>query len=480
MKIAMIASEANPLYHTGGLAEVVYSLSRSLNSLGHETIVIVPFYKYLKNYKESIKPEFVGSFNVFMSWRNQYTGVFKLVYNGITFYLIDNEQYFMRDEIYGFNDDNERYAFFSIAALESLRLINFHADIIHVHDWQTSIIPCLLKEKYNRDPFFKGVKSALTIHNPAFKGFMDKYFLNNYFGLSDSLYDMGKVRFDGLVSTLKAGIVYSDVISTVSPNHRNELLDPLSSFKFNYVLELRRDDFVGIVNGIDYDEYNPEKDEIIAKTYSHTTFAKAKEACKADLLKSFPIKENKGPVFGLVTRLSEQKGLDLLLANIPYLMNEGASLVIVGSGEKDIQNKLQALRDQYPDRIGVYFGYNTNLAHKIFAGSDFFLMPSQFEPCGIGQLISERYGTLPVARETGGLKDTIISFDGSNATSATGFLFTNFNADELHAALEKALSLYHDKTTMNKLIKNAMNRDSSWAKSAQEYIKLYEKALLKL
>lgn len=480
MKIAMIASEANPLYHTGGLAEVVYSLSRSLNSLGHETIVILPFYKFLKNYKEKIKPEFVGSFNVFMSWRNQYTGVFKATYNDLVFYLIDNEQYFMRDELYGFDDDNERYAFFSIAALEALRLINFHADVIHVHDWQTSIIPCLIKEKYHRDPFFMGTKTALTIHNPAFKGFMDKYFLNNYFGLSDSLYDMGKVRFDGLVSTLKAGIVYSDVISTVSPTHRNELLDPLSTFKFNYVLELRKEDFVGIVNGIDYDEYNPEKDEIIAKNYTSTSFAKAKEACKADLLAAFPIKNNKGPVFGLVTRLTEQKGLDLLLANIPYLVNAGASIAIVGSGEKDIENKLQKMRDQYPDNIGVYFGYNTTLAHKVFAGSDFFLMPSQFEPCGIGQLISERYGTVPVARETGGLKDTIISYDGSNANHATGFLFNFFNAEELHGALEKALALYAEKTTMNKIIKNAMNHDSSWATSAQEYIKLYEKALAKL
>lgn len=478
MKIAMIASEANPLYHTGGLAEVVFSLPKALSAKGHELVVILPYYKKIREL--DIKPEFVGSFNIFMSWRNQYAGVFKVEANGLRYYLIDNEQYFNRDELYGYGDDNERFAFFSLASLEALRLISFKPDIIHVHDWQTAMIPCLIKEKHKNDPFFGGVKTALTIHNPAFKGFMDKYFLNNFFNLSDSLYDMGKVRFDGLVSTLKAGIYFADVISTVSPTHRDELLDPLSQFKFSYVLELRRDDFVGIVNGVDYEENDPKTDKLIAKNFDKASFVKAKEACKNDLLASIPLKATNGPLFGIVSRLTNQKGCDLVLANIPHLVERGASIFILGSGEKDLEAKVQAMRDTYPDNVGVYLGYNAKLSHKVFAGCDFFLMPSQFEPCGIGQLLAQRYGTLPVARETGGIKDTVISYNGSNEGEATGFLFQPYKVEELRNAIDNAINLYYDdKTKMRKLIKNAMNYDCSWSKSADEYIKLYEKALRK-
>ena len=479
MKIAMIASESNPFYHSGGLAEVVYSLSRALNQLGDETIIILPYYKTFKGLKAN--PEFVGSFNIFMSWRNQYAGIFKLVSNGVTFYLIDNEQYFMRDEMYGYKDDSERFAFFSLAALEALRMLNFRPDVIHVHDWQVGMIPCLLKEKYRNDEFFKGVKSVLTIHNPAFKGFMDKYYLNNYYGLPDSLYDMGKVRFDGLVSTLKAGIIFADQISTVSPTHRNELLDPLSSFKFNYVLELRKDDFVGIVNGIDNDEYNPQTDALLAKNYSASAFIKAKEANKKALFAAIPMMENKGPLFGMVSRLTEQKGLDILLPNIDFLIEKGASVVILGAGDKTLEAQVQAMRDKYPNNVGVYLGYNSELSHKIFAGSDFFLMPSEFEPCGISQLISQRYGTLPIGRETGGLKDTIhpLNNEFSNADKANGFLFAHYTVEDLRGSLEKALDLYQNRTKMEKAIKFAMNTDTSWTKSAQEYLHLYERALKK-
>lgn len=477
MKIAMIASEANPLVKSGGLADVVYALSKELNKNDNEAIIILPFYQKIK--AKNLPLEFLGSFNIFMSWRQQYCGVLKTVIDGITYYLLDNEQYFNRPELYSYGDDGERFAFLSLASIEALKLIKFRPDIIHVHDWQTSIIPCLLKEKYAYDPFFKSTHYVMTIHNPAFKGYLDKYFLNNFFGLSDNLFDNGKVRFDGQVSTLKAGIVFSDMITTVSPTHRNELLDPLSEFKFSYVLELRKDDFLGVVNGIDTDEFNPETDNKIAKTYTPNAFLKGKEANKKDLLDQFYIPRSDAPVYGLVSRLTWQKGIDLVLANVEHLVKSGAIVIILGSGEKELENAFQSLRDRYPNQVGIYIGYNDSLAHKVYAGSDFFLMPSLFEPCGIGQLIAMRYGTLPIVRETGGLVDTVIGYTNHNKDVATGFKFHDYKVQGLKGSIDQSLETYHNKDAFRRLIKNAMKYDVSWKKSTAEYMSIYRKAIEK-
>ena len=477
MKIAMISSEANPLVKSGGLADVVYSLSKELNKNNEETIILLPYYQKIK--AKNLPTEFIGSFNIFMSWRQQYCGILKTKVDGITYYLLDNEQYFNRPELYSYNDDGERFAFFALASIEALKRINFKADIIHVHDWQTAIIPCLIKERYQFDEFFKGTHFVLTIHNPAFKGYLDKYFLNNFFGLSDILFDNGKVRFDGQVSTLKAGIVYSDQITTVSPTHRDELLSPISEFKFNYVLELRKDDFLGVVNGIDTDEFNPSTDEKIAKTYSASAFLKGKEANKKALLDQLFLPRSDAPVYGLVSRLTWQKGIDLILANAEHLISKGAILVVLGSGEKQLENAFQNLRDRYPNQVGIYIGYNDALAHKVYAGSDFFLMPSLFEPCGIGQMIAMRYGTLPIVRETGGLVDTVIGYTNHNADVATGFRFHDYKAEGLRGSIDQSLDCYNDKVNFKKLIKNAMNYDVSWVKSTNEYMNIYRKAMTK-
>lgn len=478
MKIVMVTSEANPLCKSGGLADVVYSLSRELNKLGEEAAIILPYYKVIKN-NPKVKAKFVSSFNIAMSWRQQYCGIFQTKIDGIRYYLLDNEYYFNRDELYGHYDDAERFAFFSLAALEALKQVKFHPDIIHVHDWQASMIPCLIKERFREDPFLGNIKTVLTIHNPAFKGFMDKYYLNNFYGLNDYIYDKGNVRFEGMVSTLKAAIYYADVLTTVSPTHRSELLTYNTSQGLNYPLELRKEDFFGILNGIDVVEFDPSHDKYIAEKYNADGFGKAKIANKKQILERFGLANRRGPVYGVVSRLTNQKGFDLIFDNVDYLVQNNGTLLLLGSGEKELEARLEKIRAKYPKNVGIYIGYNDEIAHQIYAGSDFFLMPSLFEPCGIGQMIAQRYGSLPIVRETGGLKDTIVAYDGKNAKKATGFMFNAFNGMALGQQLELTWQLYGDREKMKKVIANAMKLDRSWTVSANKYIEVYKKALSK-
>jgi len=475
MKIAMVTSEANPLCKSGGLADVTYSLSRELNAAGEDAIIILPYYKSIKN--KLLDTKYIGCSYISMSWRHQYVGVFKTTIDNINYYLIDNEMYFDRDNLYGYDDDQERFAFFSLAALEALKLIKFKPDIIHVHDWQGGMIPCLLKERFFSDEFYSRIHTVLTIHNPAFKGIMDKYYLSNYFGLSDELFDKGLVRFEGQVSTLKSAIVFADKITTVSPTHRNELLNPELSHGLSAVLTLRADDFIGILNGLDVVEFDPLHDKKIAKNYNASAFINAKKINKQNVLEAFNLPINKGPLFGLVSRLTWQKGIDLIISNVAYLVSQGASIVIVGSGEADLESKFQLLRNQYPDRVGIYIGYNDSLAHKVYAGSDFFLMPSLFEPCGIGQIIAQRYGTLPLVRETGGLVDTILGYNGKNEKEATGFSFKDYDGIALGYSINEALNVYQSKEVFHQLVKNAMSLDRSWKKSMNAYKKIYKEAM---
>ena len=477
MKIAMITSEANPLSKSGGLADVAYSLSRELNKFGEEAIIITPFYGSTKGKNYSF--DYVGYFYVDMAWRHQYVGVYKTLIDGINYYLLDNEYYFARDNLYGYDDDNERFAYFSLAALELLKYISFKADIVHIHDWQGGMIPCLIKEKYYYDSFYSDMHSVLTIHNPAFKGLMDRYYLNNYFGLSDELFDNGKVRFEGLVSTLKAAIVYADKISTVSPTHRNELLSHDFAQGLEAILRLREDDFVGIINGLDIIEFDPEKDDKIVCNFSLNNFTSGKKNNKKELFKHFRLKYSDSPTFGLVSRLTYQKGLNLVFENAEYLLSRGAYLFILGSGEKELEREFEHLRSKYNDRIGIYIGYNDLLAHKIYAGSDFFLMPSLFEPCGIGQLIAQRYATLPIVRRTGGLADTVIGYDENNLLSANGFSFNAFYGLALGEAINQAFDVYYDKEKLKTMRLNALKLDRSWNNSMQQYINLYKEAIKK-
>jgi len=471
MKIAMIASEANPFIKTGGLGDVAYSLSKELTVMGEEVTLFIPFYSAFRN-KLLPNSKLVGRVNVAMSWRRNAANVYRSYCDGITYYFIENSQYFERDGIYGYHDDGERFAFFVMASYEALKLIKFKPDIVHLHDWQSAMFPCYAKTL--NDPFYRKTKYVLNIHNPAFKGFMEPSALGNLFNLPFSLFTNGDVRFEDRFSTLKSGITFSDKIIAVSPNHRQELLSEESGMGLSSTLRFREFDFVGILNGIDYSEFDPATDGYISHPYSSTNFVSNKKAVKNEFCKEYDLHIGDKPLFSLVSRLTWQKGIDILLPTIEGLINQGCGIAILGSGEERYQHALQALRDRYPHNIVVYFGYSNRLAHYFYAASDLFFMPSLFEPCGLGQMIAERYGSLPLVRRVGGLKDSVVSYDGNNDDKANGFGFDDYTVDALYNTSAWAVKCYEDKALYKKLVKNAMKTDNSWTKSVKEYLALYK------
>lgn len=480
MKIAMVASESNPLIKSGGLADVVYSLSKELVTMKEEVIIIIPYYHSIKHSSFTHNIEYVCSYDVHMSWRSQKANIFKTVIDGIKFYLVDNDYYFNRTNIYGYQDDGERFAFFTLAVRDLFYSINFKPDIIHSHDWQPGMLAALIKEQNQWDKLFENTKFVFTIHNPAFQGMIGKYFLNNFYNLTDAIYDNGNVRFKDQVSTIKAGIIYADKITTVSPTHRKELLESDFSYGLNDVIKFREWDFVGILNGVDYCEFDPAKDKRIHKNYDVkdgiSAICDAKKENRKALMERFGLKDNDNdvPTYGLVSRLTYQKGINLLLDTIEQYLMKGYYFFFLGSGEYELEYRLERLREKYPGNMGIYIGYSNDVAHTIYAGCDFFLMPSLFEPCGIGQMIAERYGTLPIVRRTGGLGDSVSGYNYDNPEKATGIVFNDFNYDGVNYALKVSEELYYNKKNLRKVIKNAMNLDHSWKKSATDYLNIYK------
>lgn len=477
MKIVMVASESRPFCKTGGLADVVYSLSKELAILKHDVSAIIPFYQTVKNtIKTPVK--LIDSFVVNMSWRHQEAKVYETEVDGVTFYLIEH-WYFDRSNIYGDADDGERFAFFTLAAREFLMRRKETPQIIHIHDWQPGMLVTAIKEvDWYRNRFNK-TRFVMTIHNPAFQGMLDRDALGNLYNLPESLYDEGKVRLDGRVSTLKAGIVYADKVTTVSPTHHSELLTPEGGMHLDGVLNLREWDFCGILNGIDYLEFDPSNDKAIAMQYDSSTLVAGKKANHDALLKELNLKDYGQPLYSVVSRLTWQKGLDLLFPTIEELCNRGCNVVILGSGERQYEVELEKLRAKYPDKMAIYIGYNDALAHRIYAASDFFMMPSLFEPCGLGQMIAQRYGTLPIVRRTGGLKDSVINYDGGNLEISNGFGFDNYHPDDMKFTSIYAFDAYQDKKVITRLMKNAMETDNSWSKSAKSYLGLYKEIAVK-
>ena len=477
MKIVMVASESCPFCKTGGLADVVYSLSKELALLKHDVSVIIPFYQTVKNtIKTPVK--LIDTFVINMSWRHQEAKVYETEADGVTFYLIEH-WYFDRSNIYGDSDDGERFAFFTLAAREFLMRRKETPQIIHIHDWQPGMLITAIKEvQWYRDRFHK-TRFVMTIHNPAFQGMLDRDALGNLYNLPESLYDEGKVRLDGRVSTLKAGIVYADKVTTVSPTHHSELLTPEGGMHLDGVLNLREWDFCGILNGIDYLEFDPSNDKAIAMQYDSSTLVAGKKANHDALLKELNLRDYGQPLYSVVSRLTWQKGLDLLFPTIEELCNRGCNVVILGSGERQYEVELEKLRAKYPDKMAIYIGYNDALAHRIYAASDFFMMPSLFEPCGLGQMIAQRYGTLPIVRRTGGLKDSVINYDGGNLETSNGFGFDNYHPDDMKYTSIYAFDAYQDKKVITRLMKNAMETDNSWTKSAKSYLGLYKEIAIK-
>ncbi len=473
MHITFVASEANPFVKTGGLADVVYALGEEFASNRHSVNIIVPFYSKIKN-TIFIPVDYLGEFDVKMSWRHIQTKVCYVKYRNINYYFIENDRYFARNNIYGEQDDGERFAYFTMAAIEAIKRYDLKPDIIHIHDWQVGMMPCVIKE--HKDEYFAKTKFVCTIHNPAFQGLFSKEFVLDEYELDAHVYNDGIIRLGDNASTLKAGIMYSDKVTTVSPTHRQELLTSEGSKGLDGALILRELDFVGILNGIDYSEFNPSCDKLIASMYDTSTFYEHKQINKEALLARFNMNDNGLPLFGLVSRLTWQKGISMVFPMIRALANRGAKFVILGSGEYELEQGFEQIRKEFPNNVGIYIGYNDEIAHLIYAGSDFFLMPSLFEPCGLSQMISERYGTLPIVRMTGGLNDSVICYNNQNKNEANGFGFAPNSVEEFIRTVNFAFDIYWDLPLRKQLIINAMKTDNSWKSSAKKYLELYKEA----
>lgn len=471
MKILFVASECVPFAKSGGLADVIGSLPKALQELGVEVRVIIPKYKHIaETYKEMMKPK--AKLNVKLGWRNQYCGIEELVYQGIHYYFIDNEYYFKRDSLYGYYDEGERYIYFSRAVLAALPYLDYRPDVIHIHDWQGAIIPLLLKAQYGGEYFYQGIKTILTIHNLRYQGIFPNTILGDLLDLSEDYLTADKLEFNNSVNLLKGGIVYADSITTVSPTYAIEIKESFYGEKLDGLLRAHAKKISGIINGIDYAEYNPEKDPLINTNYSAAKLEE-KTANKIALQKQLGLKEDATlPMIGIVSRLVGQKGLDLVECVIDDILSRRFQLVILGTGEAKYEKMFLEIAKDNRDMVSANIRFDNTLAHRIYAGADYLLMPSLFEPCGLAQLIALRYGTLPIVRETGGLRDTVLSFNEYTG-EGNGFTFFNYNAHDMLYTIDRALSYYGKEPYWDNLRQRALNSDNSWGKSAKEYKRLY-------
>ena len=469
MKILYAASEAAPFAKSGGLADVAGALPKALVRDGIDARVVMPLYGDLK-FKDTLT--YVTNFSVPVGWRSQYCGLFMAERDGVVFYFIDNEYYFKRSGLYGFYDDGERFAFFSRAILEMLFYTDFEPDIINCNDWQTALTPVYLNLYYRHLDKFSRIKTVFTIHNIAYQGKYGLDILEDTCGIGAR--DAHVVEYDGCANFMKGAIECADKVTTVSPTYAQEILDPWFSHGLDGLLRQKQYKLCGILNGIDVDVFNPATDPDIAKNYDAETFQEGKAVCKEALQDEFGLHKDGSPVMAMVTRLVGHKGVDLVQAIAEGLLQQGIELVILGSGEAQYENFFNELCARNPGRVGVYIGFNAKLAQQIYAGADIFLMPSRSEPCGLAQMVSCRYGTIPVIRETGGLKDSIRdSGDGYG----NGFTFANYNAHELYEACWRAKEGYWQKDGWPVLVKRAMECDFSWSNSAKSYEGLYNEVV---
>ncbi|WP_179122143.1 glycogen synthase GlgA [Caloramator quimbayensis] len=474
MKVLMAASEAVPFAKTGGLADVLGSLPPSLKEKGIDVRVIMPQYKAIpKHLKDNIRH--IKYIYVNVGWRRQYCGINEAEYKGVKYYFIDNEYYFKRDGLYGYYDDGERFAFFARAVLEAAISIGFIPDIIHCHDWQTAMIPPLLELQYRWREEYKNIKTAFTIHNLKYQGIFSKNVYSELLGIGDEYFTPDKLEFYGDANYMKAGLVYSNAITTVSESYAREIQYPFYGEKLDGLLRARSHELYGIINGIDYDEYNPDRDSLIFKNYDENTI-EDKKINKTELQKQLNLPQRDVPVIGLISRLVDQKGLDLIECVLNEILNMDIQFIVLGTGDLKYENMFKYYEGLYKDKVSSNIKFDNTLAHRIYAGCDMFLMPSLFEPCGLSQIISLRYGTIPIVRETGGLLDTVIPYNEFNDTGY-GFTFTNYNAHDMLYTIRRAVQFYYNKDIWQKLIKRAMKLDFSWSASGDKYIKLYNKLM---
>lgn len=475
MRIVFAAGEALPYCKSGGLADVLGSLPKALAAKGHECIVIIPKYKDLK-LADTL--EYVTNFYLWVGWRRCYCGVFKTEYDGVTYYFVDNEQYFGRPGLYGYDDDYERFAFYDFAVLECLSRLNIMPDILSLHDWQAAMIAPLYKERYCYYDFYGGVKVTFTIHNIAYQGKCDPKLLTDLFGLDNYLYYNGNVRNDECMNMMKAAIVYSDAITTVSPTYANEILTDAYGEGLQSILGMRRHDLYGILNGVDYDTINPATDPEIVCNFDLANWKEGKAKNKAALQRELGLPERDDVcMIGIVTRLTWQKGCDLIINRMEELMKRDVQVVILGSGEDRYEEPLKQMAAYHNQKISLNLKYDFSLSCRIYASCDAFLMPSLFEPCGLSQMMSMRYGTLPIVRECGGLKDSVMPFNEYEETG-TGFSFTNYNAHEMMNTIDYALYVYYDlPEKWDRIVERAMQAKLDWDKSSDEYLRVFNSLL---
>ena len=478
IKILMAASEAIPYMKTGGLADVVGSLPKYFDKDRYDVRVILPMYKCMDD-KLLPQLKFVCHFYVNLNWRRQYVGIFTSQYDGVTYYFVDNEFYFAGDKPYNnIYEDVEKFAFFSKAVLEALPVIDFAPDVIHCNDWQTGLLPVFLKTVYGSDNFYAGIKTVFTIHNMKFQGRWKIKEVADVTGLPEHIFNSGELEFYGEANYLKGGIVYADEITTVSPTYADEICTPEGGEGLDGLMLERRRHLRGIVNGIDYDVFNPMKDTYLDKHFSVRELS-GKVVNKRQLQEKYGLAVDKDVMLiGIVSRLTKQKGFDL----VAYVMEEMLStmnvqFIVQGTGEQQYEEMFNYFHGRYPQKLGVYIGYSEENAHEIYAGCDAFLMPSLFEPCGLSQLMSMRYGTLPIVRETGGLKDTVVPYNEYENTG-DGFSFANYNAHDMLHVIKYALDVFENhKDRWQEMMQRAMRHDFSWKASAKEYEKLYDMLL---
>ena len=475
-KILFVASEGVPFIKTGGLADVVGSLPKYIDRNYYDIRVILPKYTCMKQeWKDKI--QYISHFYMDFNWKNEYVGILTTRVDGITYYFVDNEGYFGGFKPYGDNTlfEIEKFAFFSKAALAILPVVDFQPDLIHCHDWQTGLIPVYLKERFHDGDFYRNIKSVLTIHNLKFQGRWDPKEVQSITGLPEYYFTPDKLEAYKDANLLKGGIVYADAITTVSSTYAEEIKTPFYGEGLDGLMRARSNSLRGIVNGIDYEEFNPQTDPHIVKNYSPINFRKEKIKNKRALQTELNLEKNdKKMMIGIVSRLTDQKGFDLIAYVMDRLCQDDIQLVVLGTGEERYENCFRHFAWKYPDKVSANIFYSDPLAHKIYASCDAFLMPSLFEPCGLSQLISLRYGTIPIVRETGGLRDTVKPYNEYESTG-TGFGFRNYNADEMLNTIRYAESIYSGrKREWNKIIDRAMAADFSWKASAQKYQEMYD------
>ncbi|GAB6990037.1 glycogen synthase GlgA [Paenibacillus pini] len=471
MKVLFAAAESTPFIKTGGLADVIGALPQALQRGGAEVQVILPKYRGIPDkYKQEM--QHIAEVQVPVGWRSQYCGIEKLVHDQITYYFIDNEFYFGRDGVYGYGDDGERFAFFNRAVLEVLPVLGFQPDVIHCHDWHTALIPVLLQAHYRHNPFYYDIRTVFTIHNLLYQGIFPYEVLHELLGLHNGYFTSEGLEYYGNVNYMKGGLIYSDHVTTVSPTYSQEIKTSHYGYGLEGLLQSLGGRLSGIVNGIDTKSYNPATDPTIYTKYRSNLVKKRENKLQLQQEINLPVSPTV-PLIGMVTRLVDSKGLDLVMRVLDELLYfDDVQFVILGTGDRVYEDWFREAANRFPSKMSAQLSFNEAMSRKIYAASDLFLMPSKFEPCGISQLLALRYGSIPIVRETGGLNDTVHAYNEFTG-EGNGFTFTDYNAHDMMHTIRRATSFYNQPERWNQIVKTAFNGDYSWNVSAKEYMEIY-------